>query len=457
MRFEILSFLFFFLLKNHVASKRYTNYTLFRSVPLNSIQLDFLRTMGKAYRVNYWREPGVINKTVEFTVAPEDKEVLLKAAEQNNVDVTTIMEDVQQAFDKQTVATYIRRRLSTFDWQNYYRLRDIYVWLKDLAAAHPEEVVIQSIGKTFEGRHILACKVNLKGTRKRSTVIVEGGIHAREWVGAAFVTFFIHQIVNSPSSKNLALKMIGSTYEFVFIPVTNPDGYEYTHTTDRLWRKNRVNRHGVDINRNFGIAFGTVGVSFDKDDEIYCGHSAFSEKESQAMAKIINSYSSTLEYYLAFHSYGQYMILPYAHSQKHQENFDEVARICQTANNKIKHRYGTIYTVGTAYDTVGYSTSGVSGCWTKASFRTPYVITFELRDSGRHGFALPPSQIMPTCLETMDGVVSILNPKGKKLSKIQSSYGESVVTGTASAFIVNNTSIRMFNGIVIITLLKMHF
>lgn len=96
MRFEILSFLFFFPLKNHVASKRYTNYTLFRSVPLNSIQLNFLRTMGKAYRVNYWREPGVINKTVEFTVAPEDREVLLKAAEQNNVDVTTIMEDVQQ-------------------------------------------------------------------------------------------------------------------------------------------------------------------------------------------------------------------------------------------------------------------------------------------------------------------------------------------------------------------------
>lgn len=26
---------------------------------------------------------------------------------------------------------------------------------------------------------------------------------------------------------------------------------------DRLWRKNRVNNYGVDINRNFGIAFGS--------------------------------------------------------------------------------------------------------------------------------------------------------------------------------------------------------
>lgn len=73
--------------------------------------------------------------------------------------------------------------------------------------------------------------------------------------------------------------------------------------------------------------FAAVGVSFDQDDEIYCGPNAFSEKESQAMAKVIRSYSSNLEFYLAFHSYGQYMILPYAHSQKHHENFEEVVSI----------------------------------------------------------------------------------------------------------------------------------
>lgn len=96
MKLGILSFLLFVLLKNHVACKRYTNYTLFRSVPLNNKQLDFLRTMGRTYMVNYWREPGLINKTVDFLVAPKHKKVLLKAAEQNDVDVTTIMENVQE-------------------------------------------------------------------------------------------------------------------------------------------------------------------------------------------------------------------------------------------------------------------------------------------------------------------------------------------------------------------------
>ena len=45
------------------------------------------------------------------------------------------------------------------------------------------------------------------------------------------------------------------TYIFrYFLPVLNPDGYEYTHTHDRMWRKNRARYGecvGVDLNRNF--------------------------------------------------------------------------------------------------------------------------------------------------------------------------------------------------------------
>lgn len=39
------------------------------------------------------------------------------------------------------------------------------------------------------------------------------------------------------------------------VPILNPDGYEYTHTCDRMWRKNKAKHGGVcvgvDLNRNF--------------------------------------------------------------------------------------------------------------------------------------------------------------------------------------------------------------
>ena len=50
--------------------------------------------------------------------------------------------------------------------------------------------------------------------------------------------------------------------EFHIAPVLNPDGYEHTHTTDRLWRKNKAKNIdgtvGVDLNRNWPNHWGTV-------------------------------------------------------------------------------------------------------------------------------------------------------------------------------------------------------
>lgn len=58
-------------------------------------------------------------------------------------------------------------------------------------------------------------------------MIVEGGIHAREWISIAFVTYFLHRILTA--NENTALKDIAESYEWFFVPVLNPDGYEHTH------------------------------------------------------------------------------------------------------------------------------------------------------------------------------------------------------------------------------------
>lgn len=52
--------------------------------------------------------------------------------------------------------------------------------------------------------------------------------------------------------------------------------------------------------------------------------------------------------------------------------------------------------------------SGGSMDWVKGNYQTPITYTYELRDKGRYGFALPIEQIIPTGEETMDSFITIM-------------------------------------------------
>ena len=57
--------------------------------------------------------------------------------------------------------------------------------------------------------------------------------------------------------KDSEATALADLYDWYFLPVINADGYVYTWTHDRLWRKSRKPNPesedcvGVDLNRNF--------------------------------------------------------------------------------------------------------------------------------------------------------------------------------------------------------------
>lgn len=60
------------------------------------------------------------------------------------------------------------------------------------------------------------------------------GIHAREWISSAVALYILRQLVENKSYRSLV-----SEVDWYILPMINADGYEYSHTTDRLWRKSR--------------------------------------------------------------------------------------------------------------------------------------------------------------------------------------------------------------------------
>lgn len=68
-------------------------------------------------------------------------------------------------------------------------------------------------------------KISSGGSNK-PTIYVQAAIHAREWIAPPVALYIINQLVENPDNTYLY-----ENIDWVIIPVVNPDGYEYTHTT----------------------------------------------------------------------------------------------------------------------------------------------------------------------------------------------------------------------------------
>ncbi len=126
----------------------------------------------------------------------------------------------------------------------------------DVATQNADIASTYTAGQTYEKRS-MEVMVLRTGTSKRN-VWIDCGIHAREWITSATCVWIIDNLINH-HRKNPVDSLL-NYFEFHILPLVNPDGYEYTHTTYRMWRKNRSPNSGsscvgTDLNRNFGYAW----------------------------------------------------------------------------------------------------------------------------------------------------------------------------------------------------------
>jgi murein tripeptide amidase MpaA len=74
---------------------------------------------------------------------------------------------------------------------------------------------------------MLLIKISSGGEGHRPAVLVDGGIHAREWIAPAMALYIIHQLVEHNDTNS----DLTDGVDWLILPVLNPDGYEYSHTT----------------------------------------------------------------------------------------------------------------------------------------------------------------------------------------------------------------------------------
>lgn len=185
----------------------------------------------------------------------------------------------------------------------YHDVHDVSHFLHAVAANHSSYATVHQVGTTYEHRPIEVLYISASSDpptraatpigqydqqqpflvaspqtplKPKPRILINAGTHAREWVGPAAALYTIDNLLTMMESDELvsrntkhedptsrkerhALQHILHTFDLIFVPLLNPDGYAYSWEHKRLWRRNRQpvsdGCKGIDINLNFDYEF----------------------------------------------------------------------------------------------------------------------------------------------------------------------------------------------------------
>jgi len=312
-----------------------------------------------------------------------------------------MIEDLEEMIDNEKLSREEQENVtdSTF-FLNYQRYDDIVGYFKSLNTQYPDITwYVDSIGESIEGRRIPALHINATtGSGPRRKIYFQSLQHAREWISAPTLLYVVTQLLDN-YGKDPTVNRLLAAFEIIVVPTCNPDGYEYSWTRDRMWRKNRRNNgngiYGVDLNRNWEDHWGGPGSSPNPSSDTYHGKGPFSEPETEALSNYIQK-QGVIWGGIDFHAYSQILMRPYGWTQSLCPDDAPLKQIGDGMSFEIRQVHQRAYSSERAAQL--YIACGGADDWFYGKKTNPIWATYtiELRDTGQYGFLLPAAQIIPT-------------------------------------------------------------
>ncbi len=375
-------FLFFFVLT-------------FSNLPAQQIMQARIHLANKEQMKEIWG----LNLDIAYVQYGQYFDIITNQEEVNRLrssgyDVEIVYEDV--------VAFYQSRLAWGKPMGGYHTYSEVAAALDSMHTLYPSLTTTKTnIGNSLEGRAIWAFKIsdNPDVDEDEPEVFYNALIHAREPISMEVLLYFMKDLLQKYGTDSLSTYLVNNR-ELWFVPVINPDGYEYNRQTDPngggMWRKNRRNcgggDTGIDLNRNWGYMWGfdDEGSSPYCSDETYRGASGFSEPETQVLRNFINSrhFKMTLDN----HTFGMYLLYPWGYDRlytPHQNLYVAIADSMADLNG---------HTPGTPWELL-YPVNGGSIDWEYGdTISKPMIIAISPEIGTQDdGFWPPSSRILPLC------------------------------------------------------------
>jgi hypothetical protein len=171
---------------------------------------------------------------------------------------------------------------------------------------------------------VQAMRIGVHRDGSRIGVLAYSQEHAREWATPLVTLEFAERLLANYATDSETRALLDEVDVFV-VPVTNPDGANYSFNDFNMQRKNlhnycmgalrdpvHRNDWGVDVNRNYAVGSlfdGYYGAALDCLNEVSSGPGELSEPESRNIIALAKAHPN-IKYAMNVHSYGGAFMWP---------------------------------------------------------------------------------------------------------------------------------------------------
>ncbi|MFJ9428910.1 M14 family metallopeptidase [Streptomyces sp. NPDC101490] len=302
----------------------------------------------------------------------------------------------------------------------YHNYAETNAEIAQRLAQYPSIMSRRVIGKSYEGRDIVAIKIsdNVATDENEPEVLFTHHQHAREHLTVEMALYLLRELGAGYGTDSRITNMVNNR-EIWIVPDLNPDGGEYDIATGsyRSWRKNRQPNSGssyigTDTNRNWDYKWGCCGgSSSSKSSETYRGTAPESAPEVKVVADFVRTRvvggKQQITAAIDFHTYSELVLWPFGWTTANtapgmtQDDRDAFAKVgtSMAASNG--------YTPEQSSDL--YITDGSIDDWLWGSQRI-FGYTFEMypASAGGGGFYPPDEVIERETSRNRDAVLQLL-------------------------------------------------
>ncbi|KEY74062.1 hypothetical protein S7711_02652 [Stachybotrys chartarum IBT 7711] len=359
------------------------------------------------------------HQTLDVAIAPEH----LDAFNALNLDATVVTEDVgaELAAEGELQPYTASRRLANETtlpdpayFESYHVFEEHLQFLDDLQAAFPHNSQIFVAGESLEGRPIQGIHIWGSCGPGKQAIVWQANVHAREWITGMTVEYMTYQLIQGYQRGDAIPRSTLNRYDFYVLPIVNPDGFVYTSTDNRLWRKNRQSRAGescvgTDLNRNWPHQWDVPGgASEDPCSDAYRGEGPGDTPEMAVLSNFTRTLGETtgIKLFIDWHAYSQLILLPYSYScTAEAENIDQQLELAGGVAAAIQGVNGLEFVYGPTCQVI-YQASGSSMDFVLDIAGAELAWGFELRPASGSagGFVIPASNIVPSGEENWAGM-----------------------------------------------------